>query len=281
MSTFNLPKLAAAAMVAGLCASGAAQAATAFLTLPYARLQALNSDWTRAHEAYPMGVPGGYDWYAKPAVHKWNSPGTFLATTGWGQVFYMKDAKPTTNVVQIRNFQTLMCYGPTRKWVLLQKGGIEGAQFRADFAANLAVAAPLFIKKDDETSIGFALGSAFHWWPAMGRATIPDPASVCGVVVLMEGRVSLPPATTTTTAAALDAAKAADAILPNTYLIGAGVDYWATKTAVWDNYKTNSDLGVGRLRIVTKDWQWFGLGSATEADLLNLYQNGYDTGAFK
>jgi hypothetical protein len=272
----------AGALVAGLILAGTAQAgAIARVPLTYAQLQDMGLDWTRKHEGYPMGVPAGYDWYAKPVKHWWNDPRGFLATTGWGQVFYLNGAKASTNVVQIRNFQTLMCYGSPHKWVLLQKGNVDGGQYRADFSNNTSVAPALFVKTDAETTVGFAQNGAFHFWPVMGRATIPDPKTVCGVVVLMEARVALPPTTSTTTAQALLDAQLANQIKPDTYLIGAGVDYWTTKTAGWDNYKTNGDLGIGRLKLVTKDWAWVGLSSASDADALLLFQSGYDMGNFK
>lgn len=282
MSKMNLMKQSGVALVIAASASWAQAGATAYLTIPYAELAALNTDWSKPHEARPLNVPAGYDWAKSPAMNLGNKvPANFVSMTGWGQVFWSTTATPTTNVVQFRDFITLMCYGPDRKWILLQRGPIDGAQFLATFENNTAKAAQTFAVTSEQATAQFSQGAAFHFWPAMGRANMPDVNNNCGFVILMQARVTVPPVRSTTTAAALADAKAADAILPNTYLVGLGADYWLSKTAVWDNYKTNKAVGVGRLRYATKNWGWFGMSTASDADLLRLYQTGYDMGTFK
>jgi hypothetical protein len=57
------------------------------------------------------------------------------------------------------------------------------------------------------------------------------------------------------------------------YLLGFGLDYWQSLTAVWNSsYTTNKDAGVGRLKKVTKDWKWFGMSTASDADLQTLFK---------
>lgn len=223
------------------------------LPVPLQTLTDLNKDWSLLHEGTPLGVPTGYDWAKKGRISLGNTvPSGFTAVTGWGQVFRSTAFPSVSTPVQMRNFQTYICYGSSRTWVQLQQGDVFGGAFRPDFVGN--VSQPASLLGSLTQTVGFALDSAFHFWPAHGRATLPS-TNICGTLVLMEARVN----TTSTN-------------LNGAYLLGFGLDYWQSLTAEWNaQYTTNKDAGVGRLRKVTNTWQWYGLSTASDADLQALF----------
>jgi hypothetical protein len=257
-------RLKAAILCAGLTlgagAACAAEAVTERLTIGLPQLIEINADSARAHEAVPLGVPRGYDWASRARVGAGNDPGPFTAATGWGQLFWAEGAADGS-LVQVRNFQVLLCHGPQREWRLLQRGDIEGRQFGADFRNNANQPAALFNRQAGVATIAFAPGSSFHFWPRQARASLPD-KDLCGVVVLLQARVAAP-------------GDSAAAPAPGTYLIGLGADYWADQTAGWDRYKTNKDIAIGRLKLLGPQWEWYGLSTASDADLQRLHQAGY------
>lgn len=209
------------------------------------------------HEATPEGVPTTYDWATKPRLGAGNNPGGFLVATGWGQVFYAKgnDFKDLSSVA-IRNFQTYVCYESSGviNWFRQQNEVITGSQFRADYIDNKNEK-PISFKTDENyAEIAFKRGTAFHFWPKSGRFELLN-QSVCGVLVLLEAKQTMG--------------------APNTLLVGLGADYWRTRTAVWDHYKTNKDIAIGRLKMVRPDWQWVGLTTASGDALNALKQSGF------
>lgn len=223
------------------------------------KLQQIQQDFLKPHERPPLGVPREYSWARFPRTERGNAPSTFLAATGWGQVFHTADIQDANRPIQIQNFHVLMCSGPERRWLLMQKGGLAGAQFRADYKNNANRAPSLFRQEGAVTSISFEKGSAYHFWPSQGRFDLPG-GDICGWLVVLQARV------------------AGSAGADSGYLVGLGADYWLNRTAPWDNYRTNLGVAVGRLRQVSSDWQWYGLSTATDADLSRLRKTGYDVG---
>jgi hypothetical protein len=270
--------LLCALAIPGLCAAaaaGPAQPAGLALTsgdgTPLARrqlplsLEALlqfNSDFLQAHEAAPLGVPAGYDWYARPRKGSWNAvPAGFGALTGWGQAFWTQGTRQPGAYLLLRRQLTLVCHGSARRWSLLQGAATEGAAFRPDYAGNVAKPAgtPGFIESGAD-AIAFGTDSAYHFWPRTGRSSLP-PGELCGMLVLVEAR--------------------AEPVAPHGYrephlLLGLGADYWLNKTAPWDNYRSNRDVAIGRLRLLKTQWAWYGLSTASDSDLRRLASEGYD-----
>lgn len=214
-------------------------------------------DGQKKHEAPPLGVPQGFDWAAGPRAGAGNDSKGFQAATGWGQIFYnaFSNGSGATSI-QVRRMQTFLCQqsGNAYQWTLTQRGPIEGRQFRADFAANKNMPALRFDQNASGSDISFERGMAFHFWPQSGRLALPG-QNLCGILVLLQARQNPKEA--------------------GTLLIGLGADYWTTTSAPWDNYKTNKDLGIGRLRLVNSDWKWYGMTTASETALRVLIQRGY------
>ncbi len=222
----------------------------------------LNTDLTKRHEGVPVGVPSSYDWYARPRIHAGNSPGGFSALTGWGHVFWRDGANDDGLGVQIRSFITLLCHGHTRKWTLIQRGKIAGAQFKANYAENFATRPLKFENLDGVATVTFKRGTAFHFWPACGRSELPA-GPTCGVVALVEARLLVPEAS------------AGKKNKDSPYLIGLGADYWKDRSVQWDHYRTNKSVAVGRLRGLAGSWTWYGISTAEDSDLVRLYKLGF------
>ena len=232
------------------------------LPLSQDTLLQFNVDFSLAHEGLPNGVPGSYDWFAKPRKGTWNSvPEGFAALTGWGQAFWTQGTGTASAYLLLRNHMTLVCHGSRHQWSLLQASSTEGAEFRPDYAGNVAKPAgnpgPIEAGAD---AVGFAASSAYHFWPKAGRSKLPS-TELCGILVLVQARV--------------------EPVAPNSYrtpnmLLGLGADYWLNRTAAWDNYRTNRDVAIGRLRLVTEAWNWFGLSTASDSDLRKLINEGYE-----
>lgn len=217
-------------------------------------------DAYKPHEGVPLGVPKSYDWAKRPRMGAGNNPNGFLAATGWAQVFYNHNS-PLNNPLKpsriaIRRLQTFICAQSSEgfQWSLVQEGEIEGRQFRADFTNNASQSAAVFQQTSEHAEIEFARGAAFHFWPRAGRFTLPD-QSHCGILVILQAKQ-------------LDG----DA---NNLVVGLGADYWTTPTAAWDNYKTNKDLAIGRLKVLGPDWRWVGMTTAQVDALSALRQQGY------
>jgi len=234
------------------------------VTIGLARLMDLNSDRERMHQGIPLGVPKSYDWAKGPRIGAGNNQGAYRAVTGWGQVFWNEGASGHSGMLQIRNFQTFLCHGKNRSWELVQEGGIQGREFRADFANNTNKEALVLEMNDGVASVKFSYGLAFHFWLEKGRAKLPE-SGICGFVVLLEARLT----------SLENLAQSIDWASP--LLIGLGADYWVDTTSRWDNYKTNTDIAIGRLKSVGPNWTWYGISTASDSDLKRLYGLGYRT----
>jgi hypothetical protein len=89
-------------------------------------------------------------------------------------------------------------------------------------------------------------GFNFHFWSSADRGTI-DPNDIAGVFTSVQARLIVGNSTLSDDR---DRAR---------YLLSTGADYWLNKTAQWDNFKTNGDVGISRFKYVTKDWQTFNM----------------------
>ncbi|MFN7569990.1 MAG: hypothetical protein ACK5TK_00850 [Betaproteobacteria bacterium] len=207
-------------------------------------------------------MPASYDWAHASRLGRGNQPPAgYSALTGWGHVFWMVGAATGTQTVEIKDNQTFICSGAGRQWQRVQRGDIDGGLFRADFAGNDNLRAP-FVPGLEGTRVGFAADRAFHFWPRQGRTALTS-ESLCGVVVAFQAR------------AVRSDGQPLPAGAASSLLIGAGADYWVDTTAAWDRFQTNQDVGVGQLRRLTAQWQWYGINTAASSDLQRLLQVGF------
>jgi hypothetical protein len=235
------------------------------LGLSLDQLQALSRPFGTLHDAIPAGVPPGFDWRERSKRDRGNVvPAGFSAFTGWAQAFWIDGAPVGSQRLELRATQTLLCTesAGTRRWQRVQQGDIEGAAFRADYAGNENIAAEVTAVAPGQWRVGFGPDRAYHFWPRQGRVVLSG-APLCGMLMLFQARAvapdgrSLPP----DTAAAL--------------LAGGGGDYWLNTSAPWDNYRTNIGVGVGQLRRVGTEWDWYGMGTADTEALALLAREGY------
>jgi hypothetical protein len=233
------------------------------LSLP--TLQRLSVPFGSPHEAVPAGVPPGFDWRERSKRDRGNAvPAGFRAFTGWAQAFWIDGAPVGTQRLEVRHNQTLLCTWSDgqRRWQRVQKGEIEGAAFRADFAGNDNVAAEVVAVAPGLARIGFGAGRAYHFWPRQGRVVLGG-EPLCGMLALFEARAVAPDG------------RSLPAGTPATLLAGGGGDYWLDTTAPWDHYRTNIGVGVGVLRRVGAEWAWHGMGTADVDALAQLARDGY------
>lgn len=227
------------------------------LPLTVKDLTTIAFDGAKAHEALPAGVPSSYDWYKGPRVGAGNNATGFQAATGWGQAFYTKDALVNSHsVFLIKDFRTLVCTNTPsgKEWALVQRGPVEGREFRADFVGNVSRQASTFSTTGDLSQVEFNPGATFHFWPRSGRFQL-ESSNLCGFLMYLQAKQISGP--------------------PQSVILGLGADYWTTTTALWDNYRTNKDVAIGRLRMLTSEWQLIGLTTALGDALKILQETGY------
>jgi hypothetical protein len=235
------------------------------LGLPIETLLRLSRPLGTPHDAIPAGVPPGYDWRETSKLDHGNTvPPGFRAFTGWAQAFWIDGAPVGTQRLELRATQTLLCIESqgARRWQRVQKGDIEGAAFRADFANNDNVPAELTNVAPGQWRVGFGADRAYHFWPRQGRVVLSG-EPLCGMLMLFQARAVAPDGS----------------ILPPgtaaTLLAGGGADYWLSTSAPWDNYRTNIGVGVGHLGRVGPEWAWHGMGTADTEALTLLARDGF------
>jgi len=209
-------------------------------------IQILNYDMKGPHEGKPSGVPSSYDWANGPIVDKSRDVSKYEAYTAWGQVYSDAAGNPATNTrVQIKDVQTYMLSKQDGKWHLLQSSiDVDGAAYREDFSGDVNIPADIREEPDGSISVQLSEGYNYHFWPSTGRTPI-NPENIAGLVMTVKARLIT------------DNPQQPDDRSEARYLLGMGGDYWTTMTAQWDNWTTNGGVGVGKLKYVTLDWQYF------------------------
>jgi hypothetical protein len=203
----------------------------------------------------PHGVPTSYSWASGPRIGWGNNPQGFQAMTAWGQLYEAATGNSATNTrVQIRNIRAYMLSKRDGQWYLLQSStGVEGAAFREDYVANINQPANIRYEPDGSISVKVGQGYNFHFW-SPGRAPI-DPNDVDGIFTTVQARLII------------DNPQQADDRTQARYLLSMGGDYWLNLTANWDYLKTNGDIGIGKFKYVTTNWQAFNMTTLSAEQL--------------
>jgi len=227
-------------------------------------LYRINDDMFKPGEGLPEGVPTNYDWYRQGRLGDGNDVKTMKVVNGWAQTFYTKGVKQTTDRVQFKNNQFLVCYGSPHKWMLMTANHLGGYQYPANELPDPGKDPYYWTNTGGVDTIGFDANSVFHFWQGEGHFTIPG-KPICGYLNVLQAK-------TITSAGQVPT-------VPNKFLVGMGADYWSGLNTTWDqNYVTNYDIGVGSFEFIQPNWKWHGLSTASDADLQLLLQNGYDVG---
>lgn len=220
-------------------------------------LQTITDDMTLPHEGQPMGVPANYGWVHGPVMGLGNHPpATWHAITAWGQLYVSAQGNPAGNTrVQIRRMQTYILSKRDGRWHRVQSSeGMDGGAYREDFRDNINRKPDLKRLPDGSVSVTAGDGYNFHFWPTDGRATI-DPHDIAGVFVTVEARLIVG-----------DPHKPDDRSRAR-YLLSVGADYWVNRHAVWNHFKTNDAVAMGRFKYVTDRWQAFNCTTLTASEL--------------
>ena len=198
------------------------------------------------HEGYPHGVPDSFTWYWGPRLGTTICPAGWTAMIGWGQVYEWAKGNPASNTrVHLKNMETWYLSGADHQWHPLQNDiKVFGMAYVEDFSGNTSKAADCRAEADGGISVKAGNGYNFHFWPNSGRAVLPK-VPITGWFVTVQARLIL------------DNAAGVDDREQARYLLNVGADWWESITAVWDNFKTNTDIGIGRFKFVKPEWQAF------------------------
>ncbi|SMO85946.1 hypothetical protein SAMN06265379_11079 [Saccharicrinis carchari] len=218
--------------------------------------QTLIDDMKLPHEGLPHGVPEHFDWQAKPRVGYGNNlPKGWSAIIPWGQVYFDIDQIMVKNTaVYLRHLQVWYLSKSTQKWIQVQlSSNINGAYYVEDFQGDVSQPADIF-KENTGVSVQLIKDHNFHFWPEEGRCEI-QADDIDGVWVSMQGRLKQ-----------VDDKKVDDRSKAR-LLLSVGADYWLSKNATWDQWKTNGDVGIGRFKYLNAQWQWFNMHTLTDRQL--------------
>ena len=226
-------------------------------------LEVVVDDMTEPHEGHPRGVPytddPAWSWAEHPRLSYGNDmPAGWSAFVTWGQVYVDTSGRgPAPNTrVQLRNLQAHYLSKADGRWhELMRDESFGGANYAEDFADDANVPADI----RDEAARGGGIsatvpaGYNFHFFP--DRRVVLDPDDVAGIWTSFEGRL------------VLDDPDGPDRRAESPLIANAGADYWSTPTAEWDQWTTNGDVGIGRFKYLTPEWQTFNMHTLTEAEM--------------
>lgn len=250
---YHLDKIPVALLALVGLASACTAAATAEKPPETDWIAQIADDMRLPHEGRPHGVPASIDWSVGPRIGRGNDPGTFKAFIAWGQLYEAAEGNPATNTrVEIRDMNAYVLSKADGEWHLVQDADIvSGAAYREDFSGDVNRPADARFERSGVVSVTAGEGHNYHFWPSSGRVTI-DPEDIAGVLVTAQARLIL------------DDPDGPDDRDQARYVMGVGADYWLSLTAQWDQWKTNGDVGIGRFRYVTPEWQTFTMSSLDE-----------------
>lgn len=201
-------------------------------------------DMSEPSEVIPVDREGKafpFSWIEHGRLAMGNDPKGFDRILPWSVIVAAPNNRLPTVHVELRNLRLYMRSKRTGEWreIALPRKW-DGSHFAHELKGKKFD--KLEIERDGSISTVIADQRYFaHFWPAQGRRRI-DPADVGGVLVVMEAR--------------MDRADYDDG---GRYLMNAAADYWAQATGGFDNYKTNGDAGIGRLKSLTPEWRSFAM----------------------
>ena len=223
-------------------------------------LQTVIDDMAEPHEGYARGVnyDGGeaWSWVYHPRIGYGNNPPAgWDAFIPWGQVYADTSNTFVENVrFELRNLQGWYLSKQDKQWHRWSgPEPIIGANYAEDFADDENIEADIETTADGGITSTLVEGYNFHFFHE-NRVPI-DPADIAGVWTFCEGRLVLadPNGPDNRAAARL--------------LMSVGGDYWESLEAAWDQWTTNGDVGIGRFKYLTPEWQAFNMHTLTAAQL--------------
>lgn len=215
-------------------------------------IETIINDMEKPHEGRPRGVPDTYSWAKGPRVEMGNHAVNFHSLIAWGQLYEDVVGNPAVNTrVQVRDMVTYILSKKDGQWHRVQNSvRVEGAAFREDYADDINRPADIRVEPDGSISVTAGGGYNFHFWPASGRISI-DPNDIAGIFTTVQARLILN-----------DLTKPDDRAIAR-YLLSVGADYWNDLDSKWNYFKTSSDVGIGRFKYVTNEWQSFNMATVS------------------
>lgn len=211
------------------------------------------------HEAHLHGVPEFFDWFDGPRIGMGLNPGEFTAMNAWGQAYEAATGNLAINTrIQIRDIAAYYLSTSDGEWHELQRSSsVDGEAYAEDFSDNEHSAADVRDEDSGGISVMLADGMNYHFWPEGGRVLLPPTEELGGIYTTVQARLVVDDP--------LDPEDLGDA----QYLVGMGGDYWRTVDAQWvEGYENNQDIGIGRHRFVTPEWQSYNMTTQTLEELL-------------
>jgi len=227
------------------------------LQTPQAELRGLLlADMQLPHEQPPNGLPENWNFGRSGRVGMGNQPGNFRAFIPWGQIYKVRGQQvPAGTQVEIRHM--LACVlpkGAGARWAVLSRAaGVTGRAYVEDYKDDRSQDVPIWQLPGHITKLEFLDGYNLHFWSAGGRVDI-DPSNIQGLYVSMQARW----------------VEGTGGSSPPSLMFSAGADYWLSKTAKWDQHKTNNDAAIGRFRMLAADWRTF-TAATVGAEILDRY----------
>lgn len=202
----------------------------------------LQDDMSRSSEAYPHGVPRGYDWASRPRRGFLTRKTDFTGFTAWGQLYRCGRSAPDLRQrVEVRDIQAWVLRRYSERWRLLQRSAaVTGAAFPEDYVGPPAPARTT--AREGRTVVGLRPNRNFHFWPPGPRAAV-DAKNVAGLVVLVRARLAPRPRASTRR--------------PQCFVLSVGGDFWRTPGAPARGFDHSFDAGIGRFKRVDDRWRTF------------------------
>jgi hypothetical protein len=221
-------------------------------------MDALKNDMFLPHEGIPAGLPDAANWKFKPRLNLGtNLPKNWNCITGWGQVYADREQPcPDKDFpqarVQIKDLNVYI-YQTDGTWKIIQQTKVvDGAAYREDFVEDINKPAEIRYEKEG-ISIQAGSGYNFHFFPK--EKTMLHSKDIAGVFVSCRARLI----------------GAEHYENPPKYMMSIGADYWRSLTAEWkSDYSNNSDVGIGRFKYVTPEWQCFTMHTFSQEEMKNI-----------
>jgi hypothetical protein len=225
------------------------------LVLPYQAtatvansLKVMLYDGAGAHEDLPKGVPSSYSWSTGARISPDPSwPADFYAMTAWGQLYEGASNKASNTRVAIKEAAAWIL-DKNGKWYEAQaQGAVAGAAYVTDFVNDASKPADARIEPDGAISVRADENFNYHFWPASGRAVV-EPSNVKGICSSFKARL------------VIDDHSKPDDRARASYVADSGADTWRSLDAPWkSDWSNNYDMGLGRMKRVTSEWQSFNM----------------------
>ena len=201
------------------------------------------------NEGFPHGVPKYIGWRTHPGyTYRNNMPEGWGAVIAWGCLF-ADETQPCPNTdfplarVHIKDIE-LYVYLKNGTWRLLDSSLEVGGELALESHENdSTIKFPkLDIRKEEGGGISVTAGSGFyyHFWGS--KVPFTDRENIAGFLAVCKARLI----------------GSENYKTPVKYLLNAGADYWRSMTVLHEsNMINNNDIGIGRYKYVTPEWQYF------------------------